>query len=121
MPVGDDVAVRKPLDEAVVTTCRGAGVVHEADSHALGLDDRSFLQDGTQVGLVHVPVDRLDRYERPELLEHRARGHVPDVQRDRGLLEDPYAPARQLPPTPREVRIAEQGDQIRPSTNRPSR
>jgi hypothetical protein len=66
-------------------------------------------------------VHGLDPDEFAQLVERRGGGHVTDVQGDRRLLEHADAFPRQRPTTAREVRIAEERDQNRPSTKRPSR
>ena len=119
--VSDDVAAGEPCDEPVVATLRGAWIVDQPDPQALRLDDRALGQRRLEVGLVHVPVDGLEVNDSPKLLQDGGRGHVPEVQGDGRLLQDAHAVGRQRSAAARKVRIAEERDQKRPSTKRPSR
>jgi hypothetical protein len=101
---------------------RGAArVMHEADAHPLGFDDEPPRQGRAQSRLVHVPVHRSHRSERTEVLEDRAGGEVAGVQDEVRLLENADASSGQPARAAREVRISEQGDQLRSDRNSPSR
>jgi hypothetical protein len=95
--------------------------VDDANPQALGLHDAALGQACSQLGRIHVPVHGLDGREQRKLVEHRRGGEVACVHDDGGLPEDLHAGVWKPPPTPGQMRVADDRDQERPSTKRPSR
>ena len=121
--VDDGVAAGETREEARLAPGAGAGDVHEPDPDLLDRDDALFRKRASEQRLVGVAPDRLDRAERPQLLERRRRLDVPGVQDQvRGrqqldaLLGQPPSPTGQM-------RVGDDADarQPRPFRNRPSR
>ena len=86
------------------------GDVNNPDSRALDLHHSPLRQQLHQLGLVHVPVHRLDRREAAELLEHLHGDEVTRMQDQISLLELPQALGRQPAGAAREVRVGDDGD-----------
>ncbi len=63
-----------------MTAAPRPGVVHEPDAEALRLHDEPLRKRGAKHGLVDIAVDRRNRRERAQLLEHRRCGEVADVE-----------------------------------------
>jgi hypothetical protein len=119
--IGDHMAAGERLEEPGMPPRGPARVVHEADAHPLGFDDEPPRQGRAQSLLVHVPVHRRHRSERPEVVEDRASGEVAGVQDEICLLENADTTSGQAARAAREVRISEKGDQLRSDRNSPLR
>jgi hypothetical protein len=121
MPIGDRVAAREGVGETSMPPGRTAGVVHEPDPEAAGLDHEASWQCVAQRGLVHVPVHRGDRSELLKLLEDRGPSHVSGVEDELGPLEQAQAPLRKAAGAARQVCITDERDQKSSGRNSPFR
>ena len=119
--VGDDVAPGEPAAQPLVPPEPRAAVVHEPDAETFRLDDEALRKLTAELVLVHVPVHGVDRRERTQLGEDRGCREVADVQDPIRRREKPDARLGKAAASARKVRIAEERDQKRPSTNCPSR
>ena len=119
--VGDDVTARERGAQPLVPSVTRARVVNEAEAKALGLDDPLGGKRPAKRGLVHVPVDGLDGAVLTQLLEHGGGGEVADMKDQLRRIEKAETVVGKSSPAVRQVRVADERDQKRPSRNRPFR
>ena len=91
MPVDDGLAAPEARREPRLAPGQRAWLVHDSDSGTAGLDHALRGQCVPQRRLVHVSVHRLDRPERPELLEHARRDEVARVEDQVRLAQEAKA------------------------------
>ena len=109
--VDDGVAVREPSRQPRLAASVRSRHVHHADAHPSHLDDALVRERLLHLGLVHVPVDSLDRRpERAELFEERGGDEVAGVKHEIGAAQQPDALVRQRSAATREMRVGEHGD-----------
>ena len=121
VPVDDDVTAGKALSQALIPPSRRSPVVHQPDPMTLGLDDGSIRQRRLELAFVHVSVHGLDATQLTELRKHGRGGEVAGVKNQIRLREELQALDGEGASAPREVRVADEGDQSGPATKRPSR
>ncbi len=121
VPVRDDVAARESAPQALVPSMTRPRVVNEADPEAFSLDDAARRQLAPESRVVHVPVNRLHGAELSQLGEHRGGREVAHVDDEIGGVEQAQARVGKPARAARQVRVADQRDQERPSRKRPSR
>jgi hypothetical protein len=108
--VDDRVTAWEQGDEPFLPPGARACVVHEPDSYACHLDNPPFGKVRLQRGLVHVPVDGLDRRQRRQLVEHARGDDVTRVQDQVDLAEPQQALVRKPPRSARQVCVRDDRD-----------
>jgi len=119
--VDDQVAVGEPACQPLVASCRGTGVVDDADPPAFTLDDRPRREPLAQRGVVHVAVDGRDRGNSHQVVEDLNGREVSRMDDERRLAEDAAAVLRQATRSAGQMGIGDERDQNRSPRNRPSR
>ena len=113
VPVHDGVATRKPRRQPLLPSRARPRDVHEPDPRPADLDHTPLRKRLRERGLVHVPVDRLDRGQRFQLTQNGKRDHVPRVQDPVRAPQLPQALVGQAPRPARQVRVRDDRDSSR--------
>src|SRR5262245_6989611 len=87
VPVDDKLATRKQRGQTCSSAGARAGVVDDPDPVPGDIDDALCRQERSEFGVVHVPVDCLDRCEALELVEYLRGGEVAGVEDQVGPVE----------------------------------
>jgi hypothetical protein len=109
--VDDGVAALEPTGQPLCTTLRFAGVVRDPDPRFLHLDDAATRKELLQLGIVHVPVDGLERAEGGELFENPSLHEVPRMQDQVRALEIGEALRRDPTRSARKMRVRDDRDE----------